>query len=1040
MLVRITGSLVVAAGIASLTLISSGSAKAFTGTGTGTSNDPYLISSCADLQSVGEDSVSGLTDNKTYKLSGDINCAATSGWNSGAGFNPIDYFNGVFDGDNHTISNLVINRPSENQVGLFGQTSNDSLIVRVNLTNVDITGRNNVGGLAGEMNSTSAGNSVTGSVTGATTNYYYGVGGLFGRKGQGEASISRSSFTGTITNTGPSTGGLIGYGGNIGIVSNVYADATVNGQNNVGGLIGMVNACCNQLSNAYAIGSVTGNSYVGGLYGVYADANSDNYMSNAFSAVEVTGTSQVGAVFGDIDDIDPTPITNVMFDATVAGTTDCYGSSNASNLSCTAQNTDGEDSDYFYTNANQPVASWNTTNVWTAHANDYPTLQSIAVLTGPSEVSNIEVTFPDQPNLALVSFDASADSGSFPIKEYEGEIKLASSDWDTVIDNDSENEPGFEFGNLSLDTDYTIRVRAITVYGQSDWVEYSFTSGVAETHSVATCQELQDLSDNASYLDTILLTQDIDCSDIDNFSPLSWDYDFGGTFDGQGHTISNLTIDNDESTGLFAYTQNATIQNLTLSGGSITAEYGYAGALVGELTNTDLSNIHSDLDVTAEDGSYVGGLVGYAESDESSRDITFDNISSSGTITGTYGVGGVIGKLENYQSPTITISRSYSTGDVTYAYDTPWNNSFGGLIGSIEVDAYDDDLISSVDIQDSYTTGNVQGTSAAGGLIGYIEVDSDGYDNSSANIRIERTYAAGDVSTLYDNAGGLIGEIDDIDYESDSITLNDNFSAGAVTAPEDYQYGAFVGNYEEYDYAVSSSNNRYDNSSTENCEGDLYSSPLPNCEGVDEVDQPDYFKNNSTNVPLDQWDFEDVWETKTDDYPKLRVSIEQDTADLNGDNIADSEQPQLSGYTSPITGKKVVIDTGEGCEITTDDIDRESSLAVQDPAYEYANGLFDFAADCEGSSTTIKLYYYDVSIADLTVRKYNPHTHAYFTIPGASLSQQTINGHSVAVATYEIIDGGTLDMDGEVNGSIEDPAGIASLVVGAPNTGIGGRR
>lgn len=61
----------------------------------------------------------------------------------------------------------------------------------------------------------------------------------------------------------------------------------------------------------------------------------------------------------------------------------------------------------------------------------------------------------------------------------------------------------------------------------------------------------------------------------------------------------------------------------------------------------------------------------------------------------------------------------------------------------------------------------------------------------------------------------------------------------------------------------------------------------------------------------------------------------------------------------------------------------------------------------------------------------------YATIAGASISQQTINGHSVAVATYEITDGGELDMDGEVNGSIEDPAGIASSVVGAPNTGLG---
>lgn len=62
----------------------------------------------------------------------------------------------------------------------------------------------------------------------------------------------------------------------------------------------------------------------------------------------------------------------------------------------------------------------------------------------------------------------------------------------------------------------------------------------------------------------------------------------------------------------------------------------------------------------------------------------------------------------------------------------------------------------------------------------------------------------------------------------------------------------------------------------------------------------------------------------------------------------------------------------------------------------------------------------------LSVRKFNPNTNTYFTIEGATLSQESINGSSVAVATYQITDGGELDMDGVVDGNIEDPAGIAT--------------
>lgn len=163
--------------------------------------------------------------------------------------------------------------------------------------------------------------------------------------------------------------------------------------------------------------------------------------------------------------------------------------------------------------------------------------------------------------------------------------------------------------------------------------------------------------------------------------------------------------------------------------------------------------------------------------------------------------------------------------------------------------------------------------------------------------------------------------------------------------------------------------------------------------------------------------------------------------DYNGDEIPDADQPNLSSYLSPITGKRVVIDVGENCEITTDDIDSESALATQDAGYSYDNGLFDFAGDCgdPGFETTMKLYYYGVSKDNLVLRKYNPQTHAFATLTaehGVTIDQTTIHGETVTVASYRLVDGGALDLDGTVNGQFEDPIGLAASIVIVPNTGL----
>jgi len=63
----------------------------------------------------------------------------------------------------------------------------------------------------------------------------------------------------------------------------------------------------------------------------------------------------------------------------------------------------------------------------------------------------------------------------------------------------------------------------------------------------------------------------------------------------------------------------------------------------------------------------------------------------------------------------------------------------------------------------------------------------------------------------------------------------------------------------------------------------------------------------------------------------------------------------------------------------------------------------------------------------------------YTTVSGATFSAVTIGGQSALKVVYQVTDGSSLDDDGAADGNITDPAGPAVLVVGVPNTGLGGQ-
>lgn len=159
--------------------------------------------------------------------------------------------------------------------------------------------------------------------------------------------------------------------------------------------------------------------------------------------------------------------------------------------------------------------------------------------------------------------------------------------------------------------------------------------------------------------------------------------------------------------------------------------------------------------------------------------------------------------------------------------------------------------------------------------------------------------------------------------------------------------------------------------------------------------------------------------------------------DANNDSIKDSLQANVASYVNPTTGEYAVLEVDAECSIVSVGTTAESS-ATTDGAYTYPAGLMNFELNCgtPGFVATVKQYYYGETTGGLVVRKYNPTTGAYFTINSATVTQQTINGEAVTVASYAITDGGELDLDGAENGAIVDPAGLALSEATVPNTGI----
>ena len=706
-------------------------------------------------------------------------------------------FAATFDGNGHIISGLKINRPSSSYIGLFGYTTQNSIITNVGL--IDIA------------------KSVI-SVFGSTIeiNGIIGLQYVGGLVGKNEGTIGNSyvsSGLGIVANpnlnpvNNEHVGGLVGD--NTGTIINSYAALPVAGtHNNIGGLVGKNSG---DIKNSYAIGNINGGNRVGGLVG-YLESGGTIDKSYAAGRVSVAPAGIVGGLVGFADNTN-TEVTDSHWDTITSRQTNSAGGT--AQITTALQRTLIETPGIY--------ANWSADDWFSGSEGDYPVLryaiinESVPLCGQPGQpvcgdllggqrilalrtlmLSRIGkstnlITQDFVPHITTYTLAVSAGITTLEIslEPYDSGVTVTANDM--VIDISTKTE--IQIQGLSVlpitvvsgdaQHTYSLKIERSGICDADDidrdndgLIELCLPVGLsAIRHQLDGSGYKADadapiITDGCNYNNTgtcrgYELSRDLDLAGEMNWQPIgNRDARFVAIFDGNNHTISNLRITTTSThVGLFAYTaQNSTITNVGLlsvnvSGGEhvgslvgtnrgaisnsyargvVSATGSNAGGFIGTNSGTIL-NSYAECEVTGgtEGGSNTGGFIG-------TNSGTIRNSYAAGDVSGDAGVGGFIGTNSG------TIRNGYAAGDVS------GGAGVGGFIGFIESPE-------SGGIANSYSRGRVLGSGDVGGFIGFF---TDGTRTAAEYVtasywdteRSGRTNSAGGTSqTTAALQGGVIG-------------------------------------------------------------------------------------------------------------------------------------------------------------------------------------------------------------------------------------------------------------------------------------------
>ena len=352
----------------------------------------------------------------------------------------------------------------------------------------------------------------------------------------------------------------------------------------------------------------------------------------------------------------------------------------------------------------------------------------------------------------------------------------------------------------------------------------------ADPYRIATAQDLVDfrdeVNDSAKKSTSKLcakLTANIDLGNeawtpIGKMTNTYSDYvAFGGVFDGDGHTISGLKIDNSaQYQALFGYVKGGTIKDLTVDGSVTTAttSSAYAAGIVGYGDPVTMEKCTNQVTVNVTQKGYAAGVAAYAGTGS-----TITGCTNQGNISG---VGDYVGGILATGTGTTVISRCINSGEIiSTGKPGSYNYSVGGIAGSLSSSTVElcgntgtvtSTLKRTAGIVGSFggtmtkcfNSGSITGIYASGGIVGGFAAKNasvtDCYNTGSILCNAP-TAPYSDSNTK--GVGGIVG--DPGSTSSADCTVKNCYNAGMITnadaATTDITVGGVIGSSSAKNYS-----------------------------------------------------------------------------------------------------------------------------------------------------------------------------------------------------------------------------------------------
>lgn len=573
-------------------------------------------------------------------------------------------YTGSFDGQSHIISGVKISADTA-YCGLFGYISNSSLSNFTVEGSIDTPSQNGGVNINNLYVGSAAGYSLDSTISNVTSNVqvnidadsYAYVGGIAGYNEGGTVSdCSNSESLSCAAGKDSNLGGVVGFNVNNGCVKDCENSGTVSVQTSngfgggVGGIVGnnqpsmylgdmcVVERCTNT-------GDISGKEYVGGIVGTSNSAT----QRNCANLGDVSGSVRVGGIVGNNT---YSSVVENCYNIGSISADSSFGAIQGLNLSSTLENC------YYI----------DTCGDFDEHSGTSKTAEQfksgeVAYLLNKEVTDGSQVWYQNIDNGETPDDYPKFDGGTVYGAYRCNQTDMAYSNYpigDEVLAHEF-NDNGFctvcgQYEPAELNSD---GVYEITNAGQMFWFA-SLVNG-DDTHADF---DKQNSAANA------VLTEDIDLENRE-WSPI---YNFNGTFDGQNHTISNLSITKtSSSSGLFG-SSSGTVKNFTVKGKiSLSSDGSHIGGAVGYLNGGTVSGVTSYVDIEnlGCELKHVGGVAGSVQNDVTLIDkcLYYGNITLTDSLDC---IGGILG----YTNGGARISNCANLGTVK-------SSSSGAYIGGI---------------------------------------------------------------------------------------------------------------------------------------------------------------------------------------------------------------------------------------------------------------------------------------------------------------------------------------------------------------------